>query len=190
MGRLRRLGGVTFHHAGAFWFGVVAVTAGVVAHLPMYLMGKDIGYRLVGMPMDMPMMIGMGAIVVGLIASLYGLYPRSADDAVRAASRIRVRALDDVPLNLTHVTLVLAMALAVIIDIMKPTALAFVLPGMTVEYGLKSPLNPGGSIPVVLVALSGITGTVIGSFLWGWLGDRVGRRASILYAGIGFIATS
>ena len=87
MGRLRRLGGVTFHHAGAFWFGVVAVTAGVVAHLPMYLMGKDIGYRLVGMPMDMPMMIGMGAIVVGLIASLYGLYPRSADDAVRAASR-------------------------------------------------------------------------------------------------------
>jgi putative MFS transporter len=64
------------------------------------------------------------------------------------------------------------------------------MPGMTVEYGLKGPLNPTGSIPVAFVALSGITGTVLGSFLWGWLGDRIGRRASILYAGIAFIATS
>jgi len=190
MASLRRLGGVTFHHAGAFWFGVVAVTAGVIAHIPMYLMGEDIGYRLVGMPMDMPMILGMGAIVVGLVSSLYGLYPRAAEDTARAVSRIRVSALDDAPLNLTHVGLLLAMALAVIIDIMKPTALAFVMPGMTVEYGLKSPLNPGGSVPVAYVALSGITGTVLGSFLWGWLGDRIGRRASILYAGIGFIATS
>ncbi len=31
---------------------------------------------------------------------------------------------------------------------------------------------------------------MLGSFLWGWLGDRIGRRASILYAGIGFIGTS
>jgi putative MFS transporter len=82
------------------------------------------------------------------------------------------------------------MAIAVTIDIMKPTALAFVMPGMSLEYGLKSPLNPGGSVSVAYVALSGITGTVIGSFLWGWLGDRIGRRASILYAGIGFIGTS
>jgi len=78
----------------------------------------------------------------------------------------------------------------VTIDIMKPTALAFVLPGMTTEYGLKGPLNPTGTIPVAYVALSGIVGTVLGSFLWGWLGDRIGRRASILYAGIGFIGTS
>jgi putative MFS transporter len=190
MARVQRLGGVTFHNAWAFWFGAVAVTAGVIAHIPMYLMGRDIGYRLAGMPMDIPMMIGMVAIVVGLIASLYGLYPRSAEVTARAASRIRISALDDVPLSLTHVSLLLAMALAVIIDVMKPTALAFVMPGMTLEYGLKSPLNPGGSIPVAYVALSGITGTVLGSFLWGWLGDRIGRRASILYAGLAFIATS
>jgi putative MFS transporter len=188
--KLQRLGGVTFHHAGAFWIGVVAVTAGVIAHIPMYLMGRNTGYRLVGMPMDMPMKIGMAAIIGGLIASLYGLYPRSAEATARTASRIRISALDDAPISLTHVGLLLAMALAVIIDIMKPTALAFVMPGMTLEYGLKSPLNPGGSIPVVYVALSGIVGTVLGSFLWGWLGDRIGRRASILYAGIGFIATS
>ncbi len=68
-------GGVTFHHQLAFWFGVIAVTAGVIAHIPMYLMGKDNGYKLVGMPMDMSMMIGMAAIIVGFAACLYGLYP-------------------------------------------------------------------------------------------------------------------
>ena len=184
------LGGVTFHHPGAFWFGVAAVTGGVILHLPMYLMGKSSGYRLAGMPMDTPMQIGMGAIIVGLIASLYGLYPRSAPSSAATASRIRVSALDDAPLTVAHAGLLLTMAIAVTIDIMKPTALAFVMPGMTVEYGLKGPLNPTGTIPVAYVALSGIVGTVLGSFIWGWLGDRIGRRASILYAGIGFIGTS
>jgi putative MFS transporter len=61
---------------------------------------------------------------------------------------------------------------------------------MAQEYGLRSPLNPGGAVPVALLPLSGISGTVLGSFLWGWLGDRIGRRASILFAGIIFIGTS
>lgn len=184
------LGGVTFHNPFAFWFGVLAVTGGVLAHIPMYLMGKDIGYKLVGMPMDMPMMIGMGAIIAGLISSLYGLYPRV--DAINShlTSKIQINALDDAPLNLAHLGLLLAMAAAVTIDIIKPTTLAFVMPGMTAEYGLKSPLNPTGTFPAVWVALAGITGTVIGSIVWGWMGDRIGRRASILYAGIGFIGTS
>ncbi len=185
-----RLGGVTFHHAGAFWFGALAVTAGVIAHLPMYLMGKESGYRLVGMPMDLPMMIGMAAIVVGLLASLYGLYPGAAATPPGGAPKVRVSAMDDAPITLAHVGLLLTMAVAVMIDIMKPTALAFVMPGMALEYDLKSPLNPGGTIPVAYVSLSGIVGTVLGSFVWGWLGDRIGRRASILYAGIGFIGTS
>ena len=145
-------GGVTFHHPVAFWFGVMAVTTGVIAHIPMYLMGKDHGYKLVGMPMDRPMMIGMVAIIVGLVASLYGLYPRSIAVNAGMASKIRVNALDDAPLNATHFGLLLAMAMAVMIDIMKPTALAFVMPGMTLEYGLKSPLNPNGTFPAVWVA--------------------------------------
>jgi MFS transporter, putative metabolite:H+ symporter len=183
-------GTVRFHHAAAFWFGVVAVTGGVIAHLPMYLMGRDMGYRLAGMPMDTAMLIGMGAILVGFIVSLYGLYPRSSAGTRHAASRIRVKALDDARLNWAHVGLLVTMAIAVTIDVMKPTALAFVMPGMTLEYGLKSPLNPTGAVSVAWVALSGIVGTVLGSFLWGWLGDQIGRRASILYAGIGFIGTS
>jgi putative MFS transporter len=188
--QLAKLGGIPLHRAGAFWLGVIAVTAGVIAHLPMYLMGRDSGYRLAGMPMDTPMLLGMGAIVFGFIACLYGLHPPSIADRTRSASRIQVRALDEAPLSWAHVGLLLTMAVALTIDVMKPTALAFVLPGMTMEYGLKSPLNPHGSTPVAWVALSGIVGTVLGSFLWGWLGDRIGRRASILYAGVGFIGTS
>ena len=188
--RTSAFGGVTFGHAGAFWIGVVLVTAGVIAHLPMYIMGRDMHYRLAGMPMETPMKIGMAAILVGLVVSLYGLIPRNASVAAERVGKIRVSALDDAPLTAAHYGLLITMMLAVTIDIMKPTALAFVMPGMTTEYGLKGPLNPGGTIPVAYVSLSGIIGTVLGSFLWGWLGDRIGRRASILYAGIGFIGTS
>jgi putative MFS transporter len=184
------VGGVTFYHPGAFWFGTLAVTAGVLAHIPMYLMGKDTGYRLVGMPIDMPMMFGMAAIVVGIAATLYGLYPRSHAMHTGIASQIRVRALDDAPISSAHIGLLLAMAVAVTIDIMKPTTLAFVVPGMTLEYGLKSPLNPAGTVPAAYLALAGITGTVVGSVVWGWLGDIIGRRASILFAGVTFVGTS
>ena len=184
------IGGVTFGHPAAFWTGVALVIGGVVAHLPMYLMGKDTGYRLAGMPMETPMKVGMAAILVGLVISLYGLLPRFAPPNAALASRLRVSALDDAPLTPAHWGLVVTMMLAVTIDIMKPTALAFVMPGMTTEYGLKGPLNPTGTTPVAYVSLAGITGTVLGSFLWGWLGDRIGRRASILYAGIAFIGTS
>jgi len=183
-------GGVTFGNATAFWVGVVAVTGGVILHLPMYLMGKGSGYRLAGMPMNASMRVGMGAIILGLVASLYGLLPRTRVPRLARASRIVVSALDDAPLTLAHAGLLLTMMIAVTIDIMKPTALAFVLPGMTMEYGLKGPANPAGTVPVAYVALTAIVGTVLGSFLWGWLGDRIGRRASILYAGIAFIGTS
>ena len=188
--RMPSLGGVTFGHAGAFWVGVALVVVGVMMHIPMYLMGASNGYRLAGMPMNASMKFGMAAIIIGLLASLFGLFPRSADDVVSRASRIRVSAMDDTPITGAHIGLLVTMMLAVTIDVMKPTALSFVLPGMTLEYGLKGPLNPSGTIPVAYVALSGITGTVLGSFLWGWLGDRIGRRASILYAGIAFIGTS
>ena len=71
-----RYGGVTYGHAGAFWLGVALVTAGVLAHLPMYVMGGSVHYKLAGMPMDTPMKAGMVAILVGLVVSLYGILPR------------------------------------------------------------------------------------------------------------------
>ncbi|MGH2699630.1 MAG: MFS transporter, partial [Actinomycetota bacterium] len=156
---------------------------------PMYLDARDMGYMLAGMPMDGTMTAGMVLIVVGLAATVYGLFPRLSALTTRTAP-IRVRALDDAPIKAVHVGLLLVMAAAVTIDVMKPTTLAFVVPGMAEEYGLRSPLNPAGDVPVALVPLSGIVGTVIGSFTWGWLGDRIGRRASILFAGVIFMATA
>jgi putative MFS transporter len=184
------LGGITFHHPGAFWFGVVAVTAGVVLHIPMFIDAKDTGYQLVGMDPSATMYAGMALLMVGIAATFYGLFPRLSEVSRGHIARFRVRALDDAPIRGTHVALLLVMAAAITIDVMKPTTLSFVVPGMSKEYGLKSPLNPAGVVPVAWLPLAGITGTVIGSFLWGWMGDRIGRRASILMAGVLFIATS
>jgi len=189
-GRLRaRRGGITFHHPAAFWLGSVAVTLGVLLHLPMYTGAQEMGYRLVGMPVDGPMKAGMVLVLVGLAATFYGLLP--SPSATRpVTSALRVKALDDARLSRAHVGLLLVMAAAVTIDVMKPVTLSFVVPGFGREYGLKSPLNPGGSAPVAFLPLAGIAGTVLGSFIWGWLGDRIGRRASILLAAAIFIATS
>jgi len=179
-----------FEHPLVFWLGVVACTAGVLLHLPMYVSARSMGYRLAGMAPDPEMITGMVLIAAGLVAVLYGLVPRGSEGIQRAAARIQVRALDDAPVRAQHVALLLALAVAVTIDVMKPTALAFVAPGIAHEYGLKSPANPHGHIPVSWLPLMGITGTVIGSWLWGWLGDRIGRRASIIFAGMLFVTTS
>jgi putative MFS transporter len=80
------------------------------------------------------------------------------------------------------------MAAAVTIDVMKPTTLAFVVPGVAEEYGPKSALRPDGDVPVALFPFGALVGMVVGSFAWEWLGDRIGRRASILLAGEMFIA--
>ncbi|HWE41347.1 MAG TPA: MFS transporter, partial [Gemmatimonadaceae bacterium] len=138
----------------------------------------------------LPMTAGMILIVLGLAATVWGLIPRQHPVARPAAMNLRVRALDEAPISRAHIALMLVMAAAVTIDVMKPATLSFVLPGMTHEYGLKSPLQPSGHIPAALLPLAGITGTVLGSFLWGWMGDRLGRRPSILIAAMTFIATS
>ena len=54
-------------YRGLFSAGVVAVTIGVVLHLPVYVEARDMGYRLVGMPIDWTM-----AIVAGLLGSFIG----------------------------------------------------------------------------------------------------------------------
>jgi MFS transporter, putative metabolite:H+ symporter len=179
-----------FPHPVAFWCGVVACAAGVVLHLPMYYDARSMGYRMAGMRPDAEMIVGMALIGAGLIAGLYGLMPRAAGDIQRRAARIRVQALDDAPVRWQHVALLLVMAIAITIDVMKPTTLSFVTPGMAKEYGLKSAVTPHGHIPVSLLPLSGIGGTVLGSYVWGWLGDRIGRRASIIFAGLLFVTTS
>ena len=180
---------IVFPHRGAFWWGVSAVTLGVLLHLPMYVQAREMDYQMAGMPVDGPMKAGMALILAGLALTAFGLVPRGGADPDWLA-RVRVRALDEAPIRRTHVMLLLVMAAAVTIDVMKPTTLGFVMPGMTREYGLRSPLNPEGEVPVAWLPLCALTGMVLGSLLWGWLGDRIGRRASILLAGVMFIGTS
>jgi putative MFS transporter len=67
--------------------------------------------------------------------------------------------------------------------VMKPATLGFVVPGMQLEYGLTTNR-------VALFPLVALTGTTIGSVLWGVLADRIGRRAAILLASVMFMATS
>jgi putative MFS transporter len=173
-------------HAASFWVGVTLTTIGVAMHLPMYIEARTLGYRLAGMRPDAPMVSGMILVVGGLTATAFGLLPRQGR---HATARLRVRAIDDAPMGMVHVRLLLIMAVAVTIDVMKPTTLAFVVPGMTEEYGLRSPLNPTGP-SAALLPLFGIAGTTLGALAWGWLGDRIGRRGAMLLAGVIFMATA
>lgn len=179
-----------FEHPVAFWCGAVACTVGVALHLPMYYSARSMGYRMVGMRPDGEMLVGMALILGGLLLALYGLLPRGSGQIKKAAGGIRVKALDDAPLRPAHIAMLLVLSIAIVIDVMKPAALSFVAPGMAKEYGLQSAATPHGHIPVALLPLSGISGTVLGSWLWGWLADRIGRRSSILYAGLLFVTTS
>ena len=182
-------GKIIFRSKGAFWVGFFSVAIGVALQLPMYINAESMGYRLVGMPMNTPMNVGMTLVILGLLVTLYSLIPPVILSEKKDFD-LKVRALDDAPINRTHIGLLIVMAIAITLDVMKPTILSFVVPGVAREYVLKSPLFPNARIPVALLPLCGITGTVIGSFIWGWLGDKIGRKSSILMAGVTFIATS
>jgi putative MFS transporter len=183
-------GATGFEHPVAFWLGAAACTAGVAMHLPMYYDARGMGYMMAGMRPDGWMIAGMALIGLGLAAVLYGLVPARSRGIARASARLRVRAMDDARLNRQHVALLVVLAIAVTIDVMKPTTLSFVAPGMAREYGLTSPTHPHGTVSVAWLPLVGISGTVIGSLIWGSLSDRIGRRAAILFAGMLFVTTS
>ena len=67
-------------HLWAFLAGCLAVTAGVLLHMPMFWMGRAMapggGLHLAGMPMDDGMLWGMALIVAGVVVAGYGLLPR------------------------------------------------------------------------------------------------------------------
>lgn len=179
-----------FEHPVAFWLGTLACTVGVAMHLPMYYSTRGMHYVMAGMHPDAEMLAGMALIAIGLPSALYGLVPRRSGEVGKLAAGIRIQSLDDARLRWRHVAMLLALSIAILIDVMKPAALSFAAPGMTREYGLKAAINPHGGLPAALLPLCGIGGTVIGSWLWGALADRIGRRSSIIYAGLLFVATS
>jgi putative MFS transporter len=166
----------------AFWLGSLLVVTGVLLHLPMYLMARAMHYRLAGMPMGTGMLWGMALIVGGAAAAAYGLQPKKAGIGT-AARQERIVAPEDAPLTLWHWAAGTALAVALVVDIMKVSSLGFVIPGMRVEYGISA-------AEVALLPLSALTGATLGSFIWGALADLYGRRATILLAGVMFIGTS
>ncbi|MEO6581847.1 MAG: MFS transporter [Sphingomicrobium sp.] len=167
----------------AFILGVTMVTAGVVLHLPMFLMGEMTHYRLYGMPIGNDLFLGMAAIVVGVAIAAYGLLPANISKQLAASQDIVVSPPEDAPLTRAHWTLMAVLVIALIIDIMKPASLGFTIPGMVSEYGV-----PKASAS--LVPFFALTGTVVGSIVWGIIADVYGRKASILLSAVMFVGTS
>ena len=167
----------------AFVLGVVAVTAGVLMHIPMFMMGKDMGFRLAGMPMGADMVWGMALIIGGCGVAAYGLLPRNVAQQIAASQEIVVSPPEDAPLTWAHWRLMGVLVIALVIDVMKPASLGFALPGMRNEYAL-------GQATVSLFPLAALIGTVVGSIAWGALADVYGRKASILLSAVFFVGTA
>ena len=165
-----------------FLFGCVAVTGGVLLHLPMFWMGRDMGYRLVDMPMDAGMFVGMALIVGGMALGGYGLLPEARHRGAAASTEVFI-ATDDAPLTAAHWRLMVVLTAALVIDVMKPASLGFVVPGMKAEYGVSGAM-------VAWLPIAALCGTVIGSVVWGFLADFYGRRASILLSAVMFVGTA
>jgi putative MFS transporter len=178
-------------HALAFWFGAAASAAGVCLHLPMFFGAASMHYVLAGMPIDPLMILGMALIGAGLIAVVYGLSPTREQRRRRVRQDVSVGALDDTRVARAHLLLAGTLVIAIAIDAMKPFTFAFVVPGTAVEYHLSSPGHAvHGALPVALYPFVGIVGTVLGSLMWGYAADRLGRRPTILIAAILFMSTS
>ncbi|QNN66235.1 MFS transporter [Sphingomonas rhizophila] len=140
------------------------------------------GNHLVGMPMDAEMYAGMAMIIVGVPLAIFGALPaqRTTHDSHAGTS---YEAPDSTPLSKHHAAVLTVLIFGLIIDVMKPATLGFVLPGLRAEYGIEK--SVAAYLPFVA-----LTGTTVGSFLWGWLADIYGRRSSILLSTILFVSTS
>ena len=167
----------------AFILGVILVTGGVLLHMPMFLMGRMTHFRLAGMPMGGEMVAGMGAIILGVAIAAYGLLPNNISKHRAASEDIVVTPPEDAPLSRAHWTLMLVLVVALVIDIMKPASLGFTIPGMMSEYAVPK-------ATASLVPFFALTGTVVGSVIWGIIADIYGRKASILLSAVMFVGTS
>lgn len=167
----------------AFILGVAAVTVGVLMHMPMFLMGESLDYRLAGMPMGSDMVAGMVLIVVGLLVAAWGLLPKNIAGQRAAGEGIVIAAPEDAELGMAHWTLMVVLVLALVIDVMKPAALGFAVPEMSREYGVP---KATGS----LLSFFALVGTVFGSVIWGILADIYGRKATILLSAVFFVGTA
>ena len=167
----------------SFAIGVVAVTAGVLLHLPMFWMGRAMGFRLAGMAMDPGMIAGMFMIIAGVALAAWGLLPKNVAAQVDASRHISIAAPEDAALTRAHWQLMAVLVVALVIDVMKPASLGFVMPGLKEEYAVTA--ARGAALPFAALA-----GTVVGSVFWGVMADIYGRKATIMLSAVMFVGTS
>ena len=86
---------------------------------------------------------------------------------------------EDAPMTRAHWGLMSVLVIALVIDIMKPASLGFTIPGMVSEYGVSKKTAS-------LVPFFALSGTVVGSIVWGIIADIYGRKASILLSAVMF----
>ena len=155
----------------------------MLLHIPMFLMGRHLGFRLSGMPIGWDMVVGMVSIVGGVAIAAYGLLPKDVSRQLAASQEIVVTPPEDAPLTGAHWGLMSVLIVALIIDVMKPASLGFTIPGMISEYHKTK-------ATVSLVPFTALVGTVLGSIIWGAIADIYGRKASILLSAVMFVGTS
>lgn len=177
-------GKMRFRNASIFFAGCALVVIGVVLNLKMYIDAAPMHFAVSKMSMDATMGIGMAVIAVGFVLAGYGVGPGAVLTDPRAGRKgYTIEHLETTRLTIPHWALLVTIAVTLIIDVMKPASLGFTLPGMVKEYGLTK-------ATVAILPFSALLGTTIGSFLWGWYGDYIGRRPTILFSAILFVGTS
>ena len=78
------------------------MTAGVLMHAPMFLMGRNNHFVLAGMTIGWDMVAGMAAIVGGCGIAAYGLLPKNIAGQLAASQEIVVSPPEDLPLSPAH----------------------------------------------------------------------------------------
>src|SRR3546814_3320942 len=69
-------------------------------------------------------------IVGGIGMAAWGLLPRNLAQHIAASSKLTISAPEDAPLSWAHWRLMATLVVALVIDVMKPAALGFAIPGM------------------------------------------------------------
>jgi putative MFS transporter len=160
-----------------FLLGAAMLSLGVVLHLPMMANDLFAGRHLMAMGFDRGMVIGMALILAGTLIAGAGLWRYVPNDAPPVGVKPPLR------IGMRHWLLIVALVSVLVVDTMKPATLGFVVPGMSAEYGLPR-------AEVAWLPLVALTGTTVGSMLWGWFADHQGRRAAILLSTLMFIGTA
>ena len=89
------------------------------------------------------------------------------------------RLLDERGLSSFQIKLIIWSFFIVLIDGYDIAAIAFAAPSLVKEWALK----PGALGPVFSASLIGI---LFGSALFGWIGDRYGRKAALVWSNLLF----